>query len=129
YLLRRVARVARRPVGDLVAEIRRSLGRDPFAPAFVIRRLPRSLAFYLEERAAAFPGLTVAALPERSYPQGALGGEFLGVLGEIGPRQLSERRYRGYQAGQMIGQSGIEAAYDPLLSGGFVRTKATGDAR
>ena len=128
-LLRHVARVADRPVGSLVVEIQRSLGRDPFAPAFVLRRLPEPLAFYLEERAAAFPGLTVAAVPERSYPQGALGGEFLGVLGEIGPHQLGERRYRGYQAGQLIGQSGVEATYDRLLNGGFVRKKVTVDAR
>ena len=128
-LLRRVARVSGDPVPQLVRQIDRSLTKDPFAPAVVIPSLSRPLAFYLEERGAAFPGLTVAALPRRSYPQGALGAEFLGLLGEIGPSQLEEKRYHGYIAGQAIGQSGVESTYDRLLNGGFVRKRVTVDAR
>jgi penicillin-binding protein 2 len=128
-LLARVSQVSGDPVSVLVQHVRRSLTRDPFAPAIVIPSLSRSLAFYFEERADDFRGLTVAALPQRSYPQGALGGEFLGLLGEIDPTQLRERRYRGYQAGQTIGRSGVEATYDRLLNGGFVRKRVTVDAR
>src|SRR5947207_7161808 len=128
-LLRRVARVSGDPVLQLVHQIDRSLTKDPFAPAVVIQSLSRPLAFHLEDRGAAFPGLTVAALPRRSYPQGALGSEFLGLLGEIGPSQLEEKRYHGYIAGQAIGQSGVESTYDRLLNGGFVRKRVTVDAR
>jgi penicillin-binding protein 2 len=128
-VLRRVARVSGDPVPQLVRHVDRSLTKDPFAPAVVIPSLSRQLAFYLEERSKAFPGLTVAALPQRSYPQGALGAEFLGLLGEIGPSQLEQRRYRGYIAGQAIGQSGVESTYDKLLNGGFVRKRVTVDAR
>jgi penicillin-binding protein 2 len=128
-LLDRVSRVSGESLPALVRHLRRSLTRDPFAPAIVIPSLTRSLAFYLEERAAAFRGVTVAALPQRSYPQGALGSEFIGLLGEIDPAQLLQRRFRGYQAGQTIGRSGIEATYDRLLNGGFVRKRVTVDAR
>jgi len=128
-LLRAVGRVSGDPLPQLIRHVDRSLTKDPFAPAVVIPSLSKPLAFYLEERAATFPGLTVAALPQRSYPQGALGGEFLGLLGEIGPGQLDERRYRGYVAGQSIGQSGVESTYDRLLNGGFVRKRVTVDAR
>jgi penicillin-binding protein 2 len=128
-LLRRVAQLSGESVPRLVRHIDRSLTHDPFAPAVVISSLAKPLAFYLEERSAAFPGLTVAALPRRSYPQGALGAEYLGLLGEISPAQLRERRYRGYIAGEPIGQSGVESTYDRLLNGGFVRKRVTVDAR
>ncbi len=128
-LLRRVSQVTDEPVATLLRHLRRSLTRDPFAPAIVIPSLTRPLDVYFEERAASFPGLSVAALPQRSYPQGALGGEFLGLLGEVDPAQLAQRRYRGYQPGETIGQSGVEATYDRELNGGFVRKRVTVDAR
>src|SRR5437868_1037877 len=128
-LLRRIAALSGRRVGQLIRQVDRSLTKDPFAPAVVIPSLPKPLSFYLEERASAFPGLTVAALPQRSYPQGALGAEFLGLLGEIGPNQLQEKRYRRYIAGESIGQSVVESTYDKLLNGGVVRKRVTVDAR
>ena len=114
-LLSRVARLTGVDRGELVASIRRSLRRSPYAPAVVVPRLPRRLAFVLEERATWFPGFEVRAVPERRYPQGALGSEFLGLLGEITPAQLVQRRRLGYGPGDVVGSSGVEAAYDGVL--------------
>ena len=114
--------------GTLVARIRASVGKNPHAPAVVVRRLSRRLSFYLGERAARFPGLSVQVVPERSYPQRALGSEFLGLLGEVSPRQLVRRRHRGERAGEVIGQSGVEATYDPLLNVGFQRARVAVDS-
>ena len=127
--LRALAHLAHVPVWKLVTRVRRSLRRDPFAPAVVLPDISRKLAFFLEERASAFRGVAVVAEPKRWYPQGAFGSEFLGLLGQVSPHQLHERRYRGVAAGQIVGQSGVEAAYDRVLNGGVERARVPVDAR
>src|SRR5215218_9310957 len=94
--LRRISRIVHVPVPTLVGRVRRAVVRSPYAPAVVVPDLPRGLAFWLDERARRFPGFRVTAVPDRQYPQGAFGSEFLGLLGQISEQQLGERRYDGY---------------------------------
>ena len=126
--LTRLGRLTHTPVVALVRRIRRDQLRSPYSPAIVATPIPRALGFYLDENADDFPGVHVVALPARSYPQGALGSEFLGLLGESDPAQLKERRYRLDRSGQVIGQSGAEATYDSYLNGGFARSRVVVDA-
>jgi penicillin-binding protein 2 len=122
-LLARLAQISGEPVTSLVARIRFGLLRSPYTDPVVIPAPGRDLSFYLFERQTEFPGLKVTALPVRRYPHGALGSEFLGLLGEINGQQLERTRYRGYQAGELIGQSGVEATYDRLLRGRLRETR------
>jgi penicillin-binding protein 2 len=133
-ILGRLALVARQSglahvrVPLLVKRIRHALVRSPYAPAVVLPRLTMPVSLYLDEHARAFPGLHVGSLPQRSYPQGALGGEFLGLLGEVGPTQLKDPRYRGSKPGEVVGQSGVERHYDRLLNGGLDRAAVAVDS-
>jgi penicillin-binding protein 2 len=126
--LRKLSRVADVPTNVLVSRIVHDVARSPYAPAVVLPGPTRALAFYLSERAAAFPGFHVTALPARSYPQGGLGSEFLGLLGEVSQKQL-DGTYHYTRAGEVVGQSGVEAAYDRRLNGGFVRARLPVDSR
>ncbi|HUK78799.1 MAG TPA: penicillin-binding transpeptidase domain-containing protein, partial [Thermoleophilia bacterium] len=67
----------------------------------------------------------------RAYPLGDLGAHFLGQLGEISQQELSEPRFRGYKAGDVIGQSGVESTYDKWLRGvdGSVRVEVDASGR
>jgi penicillin-binding protein 2 len=71
--LGRLHRLTQVSVGTLVARVRAGVVRSPFAPAVVLPRLRRPLAFFLDERAAHYPGLHVEALPLRGYPQAPSG--------------------------------------------------------
>jgi penicillin-binding protein 2 len=127
--LRQLARIAHRPLWRLIANVRRSVRRAPFAPAVVIARPSRDLAFYIDERAPQFRGLAVAVLPQRWYPRGSLGSEFLGLLGEVDARQLHQQRYTGTRLGQIVGQSGVEATYERMLDAGLATAHVPVDAR
>jgi penicillin-binding protein 2 len=127
--LQRLSRLASVPLATLVERVERAVARSPYAPAIVISRPPATLAAFLEERAASYPGLRIETLPVRSYPQGGLGSEFLGLLGEIQPQQLDTPRYGDARAGQVVGQSGVEAAYDRMLNGGFRKAHVRVDSR
>ena len=127
--LAKLARVARVPTWKLIVRIRRSVRRSPYSPAVAIPQATRGLAFYLEERARSFRALRVMAFPQRSYPLGAFGSEFLGLLGEVSARELRWRRYSAARPGQYVGQSGVEARYERLLDGGLARARVPVDAR
>src|SRR5205814_1378632 len=82
--------------------IRHSEFKSPYASAVVLPRIKRDLNYFLDEHALQFPGIHVVALPERSYPSGSIGSEFLGLLGEISPTQLGARAHPGLRAGAIV---------------------------
>ena len=128
YSLRRLSKLAHAPVSTLITRIRRSVVRSPFAPAVVLPRPAAPLTGYLDERATGYPGFSVTYLPSRSYPQGALGSTFLGLLGEVSPSMLGTSLYAHAQPGETVGTSGVEAAYDRFLNGGFDRARVRVDS-
>ncbi len=126
--LARLGELAGVPAEVLVERVRRELARSPYTAPVVLARVPLPLAFFLAERAREFPWLRVTAVPERRYPQGALGSSFLGLLGEIGPAELDRPRYRGYRMGDVIGRSGVEETYDRVLGAPSRRARVRVDA-
>jgi penicillin-binding protein 2 len=112
----------------LVARIAHEVLQSPFAPAVVIPDPNPGLANYLDERSGRYEAFKVEATGPRSYPRGAFGGEFLGLLGQINPQELKAGTYTGAQAGEVVGQSGVEAYYDSILNAGFVKAKIPVDS-
>jgi len=128
-LLRRLSALSGAPASLFIQRIRHSEFKSPYSSAIVLPRIKRDLGFFLDEHARQFPGIRVVALPERSYPSGSIGSEFLGLLGEISPSQLGARGHRGLRAGAIVGQSGAESTYDRLLNGGLEKARVVVDAR
>lgn len=126
--LHRLSELTGRRRSVLIARIRSEVLHAPFAPAVVVANPTAALTAYLQERPGEFPGFKVEAEAMRSYPQGAFGSEFLGLLGQVSQPELASGAYKGAQAGEIVGQSGVEAAYDHLLNRGFVRAKIPVDS-
>jgi penicillin-binding protein 2 len=126
--LRRLGRLTGRRWGILAARIKSSILHSPFAPAIVISHPNAALTSYMQERSGRFPGFKVGVEDVRNYPQGAFGSEFLGLLGQINPQELSSGAYKTAKSGEVVGQSGVEAAYDSLLNAGFVQAKIPVDS-
>ena len=126
--LHRLSKLTGRRRSVLVSRIRSDVLHAPFAPAVVVANPTAALTAYLQERPGEFPGFKVEAEAMRSYPQGAFGSEFLGLLGQINPQELKSGAYKGAQPGEVVGQSGVEAAYDSLLNEGFVQAKVPVDS-
>jgi len=126
--LRRLARLTGRPWGILAARIRHDILQAPFAPAVVVAHPTAALAAYLQERPGLFPGFKVEGEAARNYPQAAFGGEFLGLLGQISKGELKSHAYEDAKPGEVVGQSGVEAAYDHILNAGFVQAKIPVDS-
>lgn len=89
----------------------------PSAPVTLRRDVGNYLVYYLQENQRRFPGVQVERVFVRDYPHETLAAHLLGYVGEITEKQLKERRYRGLQPGDEIGQEGVEYSYDRWLRG------------
>jgi penicillin-binding protein 2 len=126
--LHRLSELTGRRRSILISRIRADVLHAPFAPAVVISSPTAALTAYLQERPDEFPGFKVEAEAMRSYPQGGFGSEFLGLLGQVNTQELKSHAYKNAQPGEVVGQSGVEAAYDHLLNRGFVRARIPVDS-
>lgn len=62
-------------------------------------------------------GVQVEAEPVRHYPYGDLAAHALGYTGELTDSELEQLQGRGYRMGDVIGQMGVEAAFERQLRG------------
>jgi penicillin-binding protein 2 len=53
----------------------------------------------------------------REYPNGELASHVLGYTGEMSDRELAKKRDQGYRLGDVIGQMGVESAFEKQLRG------------
>jgi penicillin-binding protein 2 len=110
-----VAGVSVRRVTNLILE--RERAGDMLDPIVIRTQATAPMQAYLEERAAAFPGLTLARSYIRRYPHGSLAAQLLGYDGQVSQAQLDTLAKEGYAPGDVIGQTGIESALDMYLRG------------
>ena len=107
-------------IGMSRSDVKRKIRETPqYAgyPVVLRQGLDRDLLFYLLENQDSFPGVSVERTYVRNYKDGTLAAHILGIVGQVSPRQLKQTRNRGVQPGDVIGQSGVEYAYDRFLRG------------
>ncbi|NEQ34024.1 MAG: penicillin-binding protein 2 [Leptolyngbya sp. SIO4C5] len=83
----------------------------------IARGLSPAQAIALTEYSAELPGVRVEAEAVRNYPHGDLAAHVLGYTGEMTDEELLEREEEGYRLGDVVGQMGAEAAFEPQLRG------------
>jgi penicillin-binding protein 2 len=125
----RVGELARMSPKHIRKEIRQQTKENPASPVTLKRDVPYDLVYYLRENQARFPGVSVERVYVRQYPQGELAAHILGSVGEVSPEQLKDPRFDTLNPGDMVGQGGIESAYDSLLRGVNGATRVQVDAR
>jgi penicillin-binding protein 2 len=104
-----------RQVTRLIVERRRA--GDLLDPIVVRPEAPAQLMTYLEERAGDFPGVTLAQSYVRRYTHGDLAPQLLGSVAQISKGELRTLGKAGYQPGDEVGKSGVEAKYNTYLFG------------
>ncbi len=86
-----------------------------FEPIRILGNIDRKTAAIIEENKPQLPGVVVLTESRRHYKFNQLAFHALGYVGEISEHELALRE--GYQAGDVIGQSGVEKVYDHYLRG------------
>ncbi len=115
--LKRLGRALGTSANSIHHQIVRSLVLVPYSNVRLQTDVPRSVLAYVSERPEQFGGVKVEQTYLRDYPHGQLAAQILGYVGQIGPAQLQEKRYRGVKQGTIVGQDGLERTYDKYLRG------------
>jgi penicillin-binding protein 2 len=97
--------------------MRKELKLAPGLPVTLRRDVGNYLVYYLEENKNRFPGVDVERVFVRRYPKETFAAHILGSVGEVTEEDLEEPRYKGLEAGDFIGQDGVEDTYDKFLRG------------
>lgn len=96
-------------------KIRRELANArtrPRAPYMIANFISKENKLLFDE--CNFRGFYTVYRTVRQYPR-KVGGNLLGYVGEVNADML--KRYPEYKAGDYVGMSGVESAYEPLLKG------------
>lgn len=95
-----------------------SQGYRKYMPAKIAGGVSNKTIVVIEEKNTDLPGVEVVAESVRYYPNGATASHVLGYLGQISE---SEKAYyvdeKGYKTTDMVGQEGIEKAFESALKG------------
>jgi penicillin-binding protein 2 len=108
----------------LEARMRNAEGSRRYQHMLARSDIDRESLALIETHRAEFPrGISVIATPVRNYPFGELAAHALGFLNEVNADDLTEFAGRDYRAGERMGRSGVEQAWESILRGrrGWVR--------
>ena len=91
--------------------------REPsYRPIVLIENASEAQVIAMSARAMELPGIDYQVVPARNY-SGAMAAHLFGYVGEINEAQLKRADYQGLEQGAVIGQAGVEQAYNRLLMG------------
>lgn len=114
--IKRLAQILNMPA----AEIQKRMDKAGFNSPTLIR-IARDLnpaqITALAESKNQLPEVEVFIETMRGYPNGQLAAHIIGYTGEMNDEQLAKKRQEGYRLGDVIGQMGVEAAYEKQLRG------------
>jgi penicillin-binding protein 2 len=115
--IRRLAAVTGVDEQQIRETMRRHRGEPSYRPIVVIDDATMAQVSAVLARRLDFelPGVVVESVPTRRYPAVGLGAHVLGYVGEVGESQMAAE---GLRSGSVVGQSGVEKAYNRMLMGG-----------
>jgi penicillin-binding protein 2 len=102
------------PIG---CDVAKQLAILPYANVTIKTDVRPAVQYYIAERQNQYPGVEVQQIYLRNYPLKGLAAQLFGTVGPINAQEIKEKAYRGINRQAIIGQSGLEAAYDKYLRG------------
>lgn len=108
-------------LGMTVHQLNTAIGNlqySPYAPVPVAPDATPQQILYVQENQALFRGVQATTMSVRNYSRdGLAAANIVGYVGQIGSAELARLKGQGYQAGDQIGLSGVEAEYESYLRG------------
>jgi penicillin-binding protein 2 len=92
--------------------------REPsYRPIVLIENATQPQVIAAWARRWELPGIIVEQVPSRHYPGSEMAAHLFGYVSEVTESQLQKAEYDGAEPGSIVGQAGVELAYNKLLMG------------
>ncbi len=112
----RLAQILEIPQEDIETILEES-AVNPSSLIRIARNLNEAQITALKEYENQLPGVEIHTEAVRYYPQGRALAHVLGYTRELTAEQLQKKKAEGYRLGDVMGQMGVEKAYEKLLRG------------
>jgi penicillin-binding protein 2 len=107
--------------GVNAAQLRETVNRRRREPSYRPIVLIENATFEQRVAVAArrweLPGIIAQEVPTRRYPASQMAAHLFGYVSEVNEAQLGRPEYQGLEPGAVVGQAGVEQAYNKLLMG------------
>ncbi|GAB4375089.1 MAG: penicillin-binding protein 2 [Elainellaceae cyanobacterium] len=115
-ILPRLATILNIPLEEVQTRLEQAGYNSPIRVR-IARGLSPAQVTALAEFSQALKGVQVEAEAVRNYPYGDLASHVLGYTGEMNDEDLEALESEGYRLGDVIGQMGVESAFEAQLRG------------
>jgi penicillin-binding protein 2 len=114
--IRTLARVARLDEREVRETVNRRLREPIYRPIEIIEDATDDQLARISARKLELPGIVIQRVPTRRYPE-RMGAHLFGYVGEVTDTQLDRPEFAGLESGAVVGQAGVEQAYNRELMG------------
>jgi penicillin-binding protein 2 len=112
-----LARLTGIPEATLHQTVERQRRTPIYRPVVVIEDASMPQLSAIAARKLEMPAVRIEQVPTRYYRENQLAAHLLGYVGEVSDAQLARPDHAGAQPGDLVGQSGVELAYNTRLMG------------
>jgi len=105
------------PVEQIQATLKRYAYLPKYAPLPLKQDITPDEQAFIEAHRNELPELETLDEQRRLYPQDGFAAHLIGYVGEVSDNDLKSDKYAAYEPGDVVGKSGVEAAYDAVLRG------------
>ncbi|HEY9650914.1 MAG TPA: penicillin-binding protein 2 [Coleofasciculaceae cyanobacterium] len=113
---KRLAEILEMPESDIQKRVEKAGFNSP-SLIRIERDISPAQITALAEYSNDLEGVEVDIEAVRNYPNGELAAHVLGYTGELNDEELEKRKAEGYRLGDIVGQMGVEEAFEGLLRG------------
>jgi penicillin-binding protein 2 len=114
---------------SIQAQIEKYQVQPSYYPIVIKEDLTIEDLTFLAAHRQEFPSLEINPEPRRLYVEGELAAHLVGYVGEISEKELARPEYQDCKLGNIVGKSGVERAYNPILMGVDGQKKVVVDSR
>lgn len=114
--LKRLSEILKEPEADIQKRLEQAGYNSP-SLLRIARDISPAQITALAEYSNELEGVEVDIEAVRNYPNGDAAAHVLGYTGELNDEELEERKQEGYRIGDIVGQMGVEQAFEKQLRG------------
>jgi penicillin-binding protein 2 len=115
--LRILAQATNTDEAQLRETVERRRRDPPYRPIILIENATTPQYIAVMARRWELPGIIPQEVPSRKYPGSDMAAHLFGYVGEVREDQLQRADYSSIEPGTVVGQAGIELAYNQMLMG------------
>jgi penicillin-binding protein 2 len=102
---------------ELRTRLKRIAATPGYQPLFVKDDITPDELAWVESRRAELPELDTITVHRRLYPKNGFLAHLVGYVGEVSEDMLNQTKWELYNAGDIVGKSGVELEYNDMLMG------------